>query len=78
MTGRHVTNNKLIFGMLDDDGLMKEGFLLFLDYFKAFHAIEHNVIFKTLENFGFGEVFIKTIKSYTDTVMHLYIYEMDA
>ncbi len=39
-----------------------EGFILFLDFFKAFDTAEHCFIFSTLELFGFGEKFINMIK----------------
>ncbi len=37
--------------------------MLFLDFYKAFDSIEHGFIFKTLEKFGFGDLFIKTVKT---------------
>lgn len=45
-----------------------EGFILFLEFFKAFDTVEHKFIFSTLELFGFGENFINMIKLiYKDT-----------
>lgn len=43
--------------LIEDDG-----FILFLDFKKAFDSLEHVFLFKTLEYFGFGEKFISIIK----------------
>ncbi|XDV33381.1 hypothetical protein PO909_003805 [Leuciscus waleckii] len=37
--------------------------MLFLDFYKAFDSIEHGFIFKTLEKFGFGNLFIRAVKT---------------
>lgn len=41
--------------------LQESGYILFLDFYKAFDSVEHNFILKTLKCFGFGEKFIKTV-----------------
>ncbi|OOO00292.1 MAG: hypothetical protein ATN35_08065 [Epulopiscium sp. Nele67-Bin004] len=38
-----------------------KGFILFLDFYKAFDSVEHPFILKALEYFGFGHKFIKII-----------------
>lgn len=38
-----------------------EGVILFLDFYKAFHFVEHHFIFEALKQFGFGETFIRTV-----------------
>uniref|UniRef100_A0A0E9WEJ9 Reverse transcriptase domain-containing protein n=1 Tax=Anguilla anguilla TaxID=7936 RepID=A0A0E9WEJ9_ANGAN len=42
---------------------MKSSFIPFLDVYKAFDTIEHHFMVKTLELFGYGETFIKAIKT---------------
>ncbi len=44
-----------------------EGAFIFLDQEKAFDRVDHDLLFKTMDAFGFGEEFIKWIKLlYTD------------
>lgn len=38
------------------------GILLFLDFEKAFDSVEYNFMFKTLEQFKFGDIIIDMIK----------------
>ncbi len=62
--GRSIHNNiRLVLDLLEYNHLIEdEGFILFLDFFKAFDTVEHGFIFSTLELFGFGEKFINMIK----------------
>lgn len=39
-----------------------DGYILFLDFKKAFDTFEHRFLFKALEHFGFGQHFINIIK----------------
>lgn len=43
--------------LLDYSDLIDDGFILFLDFYKAFDSVEHEFILKTLHYFGFGEKF---------------------
>ncbi len=36
---------------------------LFLDFYKAFDSIEHRFMFKSLDVFGFGNMFKKSVKT---------------
>lgn len=62
---RHISNNiRLVLDLLDYSYLSTDdGFVLFLDFYKAFDTIEHNFIFKSLEKFGFGNFFCKAIQT---------------
>ena len=40
-----------------------DGVILFLDFKKAFDTVEHEFMLKTLQQFGFGDSFIKWIKT---------------
>ncbi len=65
LKNRHISNNvRLVLDLLDYSELVKDdSYMLFLDFYKAFDSIEHGFIFKTLEKIGFGDLFIKTIKT---------------
>ncbi len=65
MKGRSIHNNiRLVFDLLDYRHLIEDdGFILFIDFYKAFDSIEHPFIFVFLRLFGFGEKFRKIIKS---------------
>lgn len=66
---RSIHNNiRLVLDLLDYRDLIDDpGFILFLDFYKAFDCVEHPFILKTLEFFGFGTKFIEMIKMmYTD------------
>ncbi len=69
LKGRSIHNNiRLVLDLLDYNYLIEDGFILFLDFFKAFDMTEHNFMFRTLELFGFGENFINLVKLiYKDT-----------
>lgn len=60
MRNTHISNNiRLVLDILDySDLLSEDSFILFLDFHKAFDAIEHQIIFCSLEKFGFGEFFL--------------------
>lgn len=62
---RHISNNiRLILDLLDYSNLcMDKGFILFLDFYKAFDTLEHAFIFRSLKTFGFGEFFCKAIQT---------------
>jgi len=62
--GRSIHNNiRLVLDLLDYSEMVQEsGFLIFLDFYKAFDAVEHPFILKTLHNFGFGVKFINLIE----------------
>lgn len=65
MSQRHISNNiGLVRDILDcPEFINDESFILFLDFYKAFDSIEHNFIYKTLDKFGFGDFFCKTIRT---------------
>ena len=70
MKGRSIHNNiRLVLDLVEySDYINDDGFILFLDFYKAFDMVEHPFIFKALELCGFGENFRKTIKCfYHDT-----------
>ena len=57
--GRNIDyHTQLILDFLDYNSLIwHEKFILFSDFFKAFDTLEHPVLFKTLEMFGFRTSF---------------------
>lgn len=65
MTKRHITNNiRLVLDILDYPELIEDnGFILFLDFYKAFDTVEHKFILQSLTKFGFGIYFSKAIKT---------------
>lgn len=44
----------IILDLLDYSEVVQESGFLFLDFYKAFDAVEHNFILKTLQHFGFS------------------------
>lgn len=56
MRDRDISNNiRLILDILDYSELISEdSFIRSLDFYKAFDTIEHQLIFHSLEKFGFG------------------------
>ncbi len=63
LKGRLIHNNiRLVLDLLDYSQMVQEsGFILFLDFYKAFDLVEHPFILKTLYHFGFGSRFIDVI-----------------
>lgn len=59
MRNRHITNNiRLVLYILDyPEFNVENGFILFLDFCKAFDSVEHQFIFESLIKFGFGNFF---------------------
>uniref|UniRef100_A0A8C6NVQ2 Reverse transcriptase domain-containing protein n=1 Tax=Nothobranchius furzeri TaxID=105023 RepID=A0A8C6NVQ2_NOTFU len=62
---RHITNNiRLVLDILDySDFITCDGFILFLDFYKAFDTVEHDFIFQALDKHGFGSYFSTAIKT---------------
>ncbi len=47
----------------------KEGYMVSIDLEKAFDRVEHDFLFELLEQFGFGDKFIKWIRAlYKDAI----------
>ncbi len=65
MRNRHISNNiSLVLDFIDYPHLYSDkSFILFLDFHKAFDTVEHHFIFSALKKNGFGNYFIKTIKT---------------
>uniref|UniRef100_A0A8C7XZI9 Reverse transcriptase domain-containing protein n=1 Tax=Oryzias sinensis TaxID=183150 RepID=A0A8C7XZI9_9TELE len=63
MSGRHIMNNiRLVLDILDYPDIINDnGFILFLDFYKAFDTVEHKFILHCLKKFGFGEYFYSAI-----------------
>lgn len=57
MKNRHITNNiRLVLDILNHPELIQDnGFILVLDFYKAFDTVEHQCIFQTLNKLGFGD-----------------------
>lgn len=54
----------IYYSEFDDSGAL----ILFLDFCKAFHSVEHQFLFQSLQTFGFGERFVSFVKMlYKDT-----------
>lgn len=65
MPGRNICNNiRLVLDMIDyNDYVLDDSFILFVDFYKAFDAISHQFMFKTIHSFGFGKRFCKAVKT---------------
>ncbi len=51
--------------MLDyADKIEDDGLILFLDFCKAFHTVEHDFMMDTLKYFGFGDCFREVIEMF--------------
>uniref|UniRef100_A0A1A7XB67 Reverse transcriptase domain-containing protein n=2 Tax=Iconisemion striatum TaxID=60296 RepID=A0A1A7XB67_9TELE len=61
---RSIHNNiRLILDLLDyRDKIEDDGFILFLDFCKAFDSVEHSFMLNTLRQFGFGDAFCEIIQ----------------
>ncbi len=59
LKGHSIRDNiRLLLDLLDySDRIEDGGFILFLDFCKAFDRVEHPFILDTLQHFGFGESF---------------------
>lgn len=64
MNNQHIVTNRLVLDLLDYSYLIDSGgFILFLDFHKAFDSIEHNFILKALQKCSFGPFFCTTIRT---------------
>lgn len=65
MQGRHISNNiRLILDLIDyNEFITDNSYILFVDIYKAFDTVSHDILFGVLELFGFGQYFIKAIKT---------------
>lgn len=65
MRKRHISNNiRLVLDLIDYSFLCSDdSFIFFLDFYKAFDAVEHNFIFQTIEQFGFGQSFCRAVRT---------------
>ncbi len=63
LTGRSIHNNiRLVLDLINYGYLINDdGFMLFLDFCKAFDSVEHAFIFDTLKHFGVGNKFVDMI-----------------
>jgi len=64
LKGRSIHNNvRIVLDLTEYNHLIKDdGYIIFLDFKKAFDTLEHRFLFKALEHFGFGEHFVNIIK----------------
>ena len=64
MQKRHITNNiRLVLDVLDYSDLIdSDGFIFFLDYYKAFDTMEHEILFQALRKIGFGDAFCRMVQ----------------
>ncbi len=61
--GRSIhTNIRLVLDLIDcSDIFVERGFIIFLDFYKAFDSVEHPFILEALKHFGFGQKFTNLI-----------------
>ncbi len=61
--GRSIHNNiRLVLDLIDySDIFVERGFIVFLDFYKAFDSVEHTFILEALKHFGFGQKFTNLI-----------------
>ncbi len=61
--GRSIHNNiRLVLDLIDySDIFVERGFIVFLDFYKAFDSVEHPFILEALKHFGFGQKFTNLI-----------------
>lgn len=64
LKGRSIHNNiRLVMDIIEYRELINDdGFIFFLDFYKAFDSVEHKFLFSVLERFGFGKKFINLIR----------------
>uniref|UniRef100_A0A8C6M6K1 Reverse transcriptase domain-containing protein n=1 Tax=Nothobranchius furzeri TaxID=105023 RepID=A0A8C6M6K1_NOTFU len=64
LKGRSIHNNiRLVMDIIEySDMINDDGFILFLDFYKAFDSVEHQFIFSVLEHLGFGVKFTNLIR----------------
>ncbi len=64
MQGRYIRNNiRLVLDMIDYNHFIEDdSFILFIYFYKAFMVI-HGFIFKVITLFGFGDMFLKAVKT---------------
>ncbi len=65
MKGRHISSNiRLVTSLVQYSNLLNgDPIILFLDFRKAFDTVSHHFIFDLLKFFGFGQYFIKSVKT---------------
>lgn len=65
MPGRNITNNiRLILDMIDyNEYILDDSLILFIDFYKAFDTISHQFITRVIQFFGFGEGFLKVVRT---------------
>ena len=64
MKNRHISGSgRLIFDVLETASFLnKKGFLVTVDIEKALDPIDHSFLFDVLQEYGFGEHFLKLIQ----------------
>lgn len=56
------TNIRLVLDLINyTDICVEKGFIIFLDFYKAFDSVEHPFILEALKHFGFGQKFTNLI-----------------
>lgn len=70
MKGRSIHNNiRLVMDLIEYSDLIQDnGFIFFLDFYKAFDSVEHPFILAVLEHFGFGLKFRKLISGLYENI----------
>lgn len=66
VSNRSIHNNiRLVQDLLEYSHLIEDkGFILFLDFYKAFDMLEHQFLFSVLRMYGFGPKFCNIIESF--------------
>lgn len=64
MANRHISCNiRFILDLIDySEYVDSDALILFLDFYKAFDSVEHQFLFRSLQSFGFGEMFVSYIR----------------
>ncbi len=65
MQGCHIRNNiRPVLDMVDYNHLIEdESFILFIDFYTAFDTVIHDFIWKVIKLFGFGDMFLRSVKT---------------